>query len=610
MSDLAITREGDRLLLRTSREISREAFDALLWRIKEVNGRQWDRKRRVWWAPATQEIAAEIYDKIVSELGARMDPASLELLGTALEARDTVGLKDASELPEIPIRTCSCAEGPHDPFDTGKCHRCEHPIRSWLHQRQAFHFARAREGTLLALGMGSGKSLCLVALAEEWECQTVVILAPRKPLRVWPAQFAENGVRDWIVCNHGGRMRNGQVRKNPSTKQRVEAAKGALGQSRRTGQPIAICVNYESAWREPMRSFLLSLEIDLAAVDEGHRIKAAAGKWSKFAEALGRRAKHRLDLTGTPRPHSEGDLYAQARFLDPGIFGTNNQRYLDRYFKRDYFGAIEGFVDEQRREEFVEKFASFAYVCETKDVIDLPPEQDLPPFTCELEPKARRHYEELETEFITWVSEDPEDDPVTAANALAKLIRLAQVASGHLPIDSGGERRIEQIGTEKRDLLDEIFEDLPAEPVVVFARFIHDLDNIRAVAEKRGLRYGEISGRRSDGLGKTESGEELATMDPNIDVCGTQIAAGGVGIDLTRARYALYYSLTFGLGEFLQSRARVHRPGQTRPVSYLYLIVENTIDEVIIRALRDREEVLNAVLAAVKARMQGTRVST
>jgi SNF2 family DNA or RNA helicase len=90
-------------------------------------------------------------------------------------------------------------------------------------------------------------------------------------------------------------------------------------------------------------------------------------------------------------------------------------------------------------------------------------------------------------------------------------------------------------------------------------------------------------------------------MDPHIDVAAVQLQSGGVGIDLTRARHAIYYSLDFRLADHEQSRARLHRPGQTRPVVYTYLLTEGTIDRAIHGALRKRQQVVDAVLAYLKA---------
>ena len=79
-----------------------------------------------------------------------------------------------------------------------------------------------------------------------------------------------------------------------------------------------------------------------------------------------------------------------------------------------------------------------------------------------------------------------------------------------------------------------------------------------------------------------------------------QIDSGGVGVDLTRARYAIYYSLGFSLGSYEQSLARIHRPGQTRPVEYIHLLAEGTVDERVMAALARRSDVVNTVLHEMK----------
>ena len=76
--------------------------------------------------------------------------------------------------------------------------------------------------------------------------------------------------------------------------------------------------------------------------------------------------------------------------------------------------------------------------------------------------------------------------------------------------------------------------------------------------------------------------------------------SGGVGIDLTRARYSIYYSLGFSLGSYEQSLARIHRPGQTRPVEYIHLLAKDTVDEKVMAALAHRADVVNSVLQQMK----------
>jgi SNF2 family DNA or RNA helicase len=54
------------------------------------------------------------------------------------------------------------------------------------------------------------------------------------------------------------------------------------------------------------------------------------------------------------------------------------------------------------------------------------------------------------------------------------------------------------------------------------------------------------------------------------------------------------------LGDYDQSLARIHRPGQTRPVEHIHLVARNTVDVKIMRALERRAEIVGAILAEIK----------
>jgi SNF2 family DNA or RNA helicase len=130
--------------------------------------------------------------------------------------------------------------------------------------------------------------------------------------------------------------------------------------------------------------------------------------------------------------------------------------------------------------------------------------------------------------------------------------------------------------------------------VVVFCRFKHDLRAVERAADSVAWTYGELSGSRRDGL------SEDGTLANHVDILGAQIRAGSLGVDLTRARYAVYYSQTFSLGDYDQSLARLNRSGQTRPVHYYHLIVEGTVDRAIYRTLARRRDDVEAVLEALR----------
>ena len=151
---------------------------------------------------------------------------------------------------------------------------------------------------------------------------------------------------------------------------------------------------------------------------------------------------------------------------------------------------------------------------------------------------------------------------------------------------------VHRIDSAKLRLLADTLEDIGAdEPVVVFCRFHADLDAVHEASVRLGLRSLELSGRR-DELKQWQATE--------AQVLAVQISAGGIGVDLTRARYSIYYSLSFSLGEYDQALARVHRPGQTRPVEHIHLVARNTVDVKIMRALEKRAEVVGSILAEIK----------
>lgn len=578
LSLTTVTLEGGRLVLDTPFELKDE--------VKRIPGRRWDKRRRRWHLAATQEGALQVR----AHLGdVQCDQAALELFARAARAEEVRSLRFAEELPPIP----GVDPSPLNPEGGG-----------WIWQRRAFWWAREQEAPALVMGMGTGKSLVVVKLFEDWGVDLVVIQCPSKVRKVWPREFVKWQDRDWIVDNGRFRKRDGRWRKDVSLKKRVERMQENIERGRKEGRPVAIVVNYEAAWQGAMRDFLLSLEPDCGALDELHKVKAAGGKWSRFAAELRKRCDRRLGMTGTLIPHSEPDVYGEYRALDPGYFGTNFGHFQRRFFAMGGFEGheIEGFLNGQAEREFNETWQRNAFICD-EDVLDLPGAIDTPPITCELGSEVRKAYAELDADFITWVAAgEDQDEPVTAANALVRILRLQQVTSGHLVVGEDDEKRTIAIGEEKKKLLREELEDVPThEPVVVYARFVEDLKRIQEVAEETGRRYAEISGRRDDGLVEDpDDPSRDATMNPDCDLLGCQLRAAAEGIDLTRSAIGIFYSLEIDLGLYLQIRKRQDRPGQTRTVRFGFLQAEGSIDEVIVNALNNREEVVGACIRAAK----------
>lgn len=523
----------------------------------------------------------------------------------------------------------------------------------WGHQLAAFWWGYNRPGTMLSMYMGTGKSKVAVDLVNNNPYNKVddygnsvgpdvLILCPKNPMKVWPREFGTHSAGWWEALVLDEKVGN--------NRRKTEKASNFFLPRNRGGSEadIRVCViTYDSAYRDQFKKFSYNKKAshggnrmtragnvetagrldriagdgvagplregdgwDVCIADEVHRIKAAGGKISKYVHALGRRATYRLGLTGTPMPHSPQDIYGQYRFLDERVFGTSKKQFDTDYvlFKdRHIAGKVIPEVVGYHEDKLSEKYHSICFQV-SKDVLDLPGELHVPRF-CALSARARRIYDDVDAEYLAALEEDVdiretvmEGGPlVVGDNTLTKLLRLQQIAGGFATFESMGEEgdtrkgQITQVDTGKSDLLMDILVDWPeGEPVVVFCKFRPELDEVEKIAGALGKRYAEISGRVSAG-DRGSALNERAELREGVDVAGVQIQAGGAGIDLTRARYAVYYSVGHSLGDYDQSVNRVHRPPQSRPVEFIHLLTEGTVDEEIYEAIDRKRDIVESV---------------
>lgn len=432
--------------------------------------------------------------------------------------------------------------------------------QAWPHQRAAFAFAHPKKGAMLAMGMGTGKTLTTISLLHD--ARRVLIIAPKAVLAVWPMEFAKHASYDMqaLPLTYSGVKLNAGKAEDFLRQRDAENAPHA-----------ALVVNYDAVWREPLSSFLLAYPWDCVVLDECHKIKSPSGKASGFCAKLRKKAAKVYGLTGTPMPHSPLDIYAQMRAIDPKLFGTNANAFKQRYSVLGQFRQPVSYINQQ---EMQEKLFSVAFQA-GRECITLP-DATHTVIPVSLEAIARRHYNELATELFAEI----EGQEITAANALVKLLRLQQITGGAVKTDDGSLLRVSD--AKKSALLD-LLEGMGGEPCVVFCRFTSDIDNVREACADLKLDFAELSGKRND-LASFQQGQG--------HVIAVQIQSGGVGVDLTRARYCVYYSLGYSLGDYEQSLARIHRPGQKQSVSYYHLIAKDTVDERVYAALEARRDVV------------------
>lgn len=443
----------------------------------------------------------------------------------------------------------------------------------WPIQRRQSEWIRSRRSSFLNGEMGTGKTaVTLDAVRRE---RRVLVVCPIAVGAAWVKQIGMwDSTREACLVVEG------------STASRAER----VSQLDQAGGRYAVIVNYDSVWRGKLGDAIKRMKWDAIVLDESHRIKSPSGKASRWLARLAESQPEakRICLSGTPTPHSPLDWWAQFRFLDDTVLGRTYTGFRSRIAQTH--PRFPGFVIAYKPEAIgamTRRLDDHVYRVTINEVLTLPEtiHIDIPVM---LSPKTQRYYESLEEEMVAVLESG---EVVTAANKLVMVTRLQQATGGFATTDSGECR---EIGTEKSDALMDWLEDLPqSEPVVIFCKFVRDIESVCGQLEKSGRSHSVLRGGKNQ-LASWQAGDTVALV--------VQVQAGGCGIDLTRASYAAYYSQTHSLGDYQQSLARLHRPGQEKPVRYYHFVASGTIDEVVYDSLQRKQDVVDSVLTSLTRR--------
>lgn len=441
----------------------------------------------------------------------------------------------------------------------------------WKHQPSSIDFAVNCPSPYQNMGMGTGKSLITIASAAYCRHKRILILAPNAVVDVWPREFrrhAHDG--EFLVVPLGLEY--------ASVAKKCEAMKVAL----RHQGPVVIVINYESAHREPFASYASEIKWDAVVCDEIHRIKSPSGAAAKFARDLD--CGHPIGLSGTMLPHDPLDAWSQFCFLEPALLGTSFMQFKKRYTIEGKFHQVVRFVN---LEELHEKIRTITNTV-SSDVLDLP-EATHQQFTFSMSPKVAKAYKELKKELISRI----DSGVVTADNVLVRGLRLQQLTSGFYQDDVTG-KIVELDEQPKIDALGDWVDAIPrGEKFVVFARFKRDVATIARFLQKSEYKIGYLTGDQND---LTRD----ATFNPAFDCYVVNIASGGVGVDLTAANHAFYYSVSWNGADYEQSGARLRRPGQIRTVHFGHAICRGTVDEEIYAAFQEHKDLAEIVIHGLR----------
>lgn len=354
-------------------------------------------------------------------------------------------------------------------------------------------------------------------------------------------------------------------------------------------------------------------------LDESHRIKSPSARkttliWSLAWNILTNVAyiPYRMILTGTVLTKKKRifDIYSQWKFLNrksPILKirdeETGKWRMIQlKEFKELYavWTSRNGYPQWLRNrpgpmEDLVKRLHKESFAITRDECYDLP--AALPPVIHRIPlEESAPYYDQMAEEMVAML----ESGEFTWAKIpLVQRLRLQQITSGIVktePTDRYPEGRIVRVGREKMRWLEDILYDQfeADEKVVIGARFIPDINAIHEVCKKLKVPTWELSGRIKRGQ-RTINIDQFNGYDgPAAFVA--QPAAGALGIDLSSSATMLWYSLTSSWVDYTQFRDRVAL--SERAVRHIYLLGENTVDEILYDVLQEDGDMASRVTAS------------
>lgn len=535
-------------------------------RLKNISGLRWNRTTRCMVGPVSLNLLdglARFY-----KLPADMETKRQRLGKTRREI-------DAERLSEDPA--------PLLPYPVN-ANLYKHQIRGANMALRAFGALDAKTpggGFGELFEMGCGKTLTTIAvvgaLYNLGKIDRVLVVAPTSVCSVWPHDLNQFATFPW------------EARVLLGDKKKRLKALNELENWPFKALRIAV-INYESTHREGIFEALSAYKPDLIVCDESQRIKNPSAAQSKALHKLGDAAPFRMILSGTPVQNNAVDLYSQYRFLDPAVYGANFYAFKNRYCIMGGYGQHQ-IVGYRNMDELVEKEHSVAYRVTKEECLDLPQQTFINRYI-QFTDAEQAIYEQLrKSSFL----ELETGENVTATTILTMYLRLMQLTGGFLTADES--TRPKQVNTAKLDALADIVDDYVVDAgkkLVIFARFRAEIAAIENLLRLRKIQYGSIYGDVSmEERGKIV--EDFQT-NPDTKVFVAQIQTAGLGITLHAASTAVFYSYDYNYANYAQALARIHRIGQRLPVTYIHLVVDGSIDEKILAALENKEDMAKTVV--------------
>jgi SNF2 family DNA or RNA helicase len=448
------------------------------------------------------------------------------------------------------------------------------------HQYQEYATQRILDTPYIALllEMGLGKTVSTLTamdllLNDYFEASRILVIAP---LRVAEDTWARE-IEKWDHLRH---LRISKVLGSAAVRRKALKADADIYVINRENVEWLVS-EYGSKW-----------PFDTVVIDELSSFKNPQAKRFRALRRIRPMIKRVVGLTGTPAPNSLMDLWAPIYLIDQGErLGKTITGFRDRYFvpgSRNGHVVYEWKEKKEAEDRIYEAISDIAVSMKAEDWLELPERIDRT-VPVSLSSKAKEQYKKLEKELLLPFM----DADVVASTAAVLSNKLLQMASGAVYDEDKG---VKLIHDAKLDAMEDIIEAANGKPVMVFYNFKHSLSRIQQrFPEARILRKGKDGNEDIRAWNNDEI--PLLLLHPKS-------AGHGLNLQESSCRTVVWFDQIWSLEEDQQANARVHRQGVRHNIVVVRLVAEGTMDEDAVAALERKAAGQDALMEAVKARIE------
>lgn len=455
------------------------------------------------------------------------------------------------------------------------------PGENDLHSYQKFcvDFIEEHPNCGVFLDMGLGKTIISLTaishlLYDSFEVSRVLIIAPLRVARdTWIAELSK-----W---EHLRGLKMERVIGTP--KERVAAL------SRRAEMYIINRENVE--WL--VKHFAgRRMPFDMLVIDELSSFKNSRAKRFLALKKILPQFSRVVGLTGTPAPNGLEDLWPQVFLLDRGVrLGRTMKSYLDMFFDTpNSWLPYKHELKTGAEEEIYKRLGDICVSMRAADHLEMPERVDNI-VEVMLSAREEKLYRQMERDMLLPYA----DGDVLALNAASLAGKLLQLANGAVYDEFHNVRVLHE---RKLDALEDLIEAANGKPLLVMYAFQHDLTRIQE-------RFGKYTTETPEGVRELKTSADMEDWNEGrIRVAVTQPASTCHGLNLQHGGCTIvWFGLNWSLELYEQANARLWRQGQKQTVVIHHLVTKGTMDEQVMKALHDKAADQNALLAAVKARI-------